>query len=127
MRSAVSSVGDREMRTQHRVIAFFRDALGYRHLGDWKDRSHNSNVERKILHGWLQRNGHGNRVIGRVLDQLGKAAAVGGGKTLYDANRDVYGLLRYGVKVQPELGEHTETIWLVDWDRTPTTLPLLKR
>ena len=40
---------------------------------------------------------------------------MGGSKTLYDANRDVYGLLRYGVKVQPAAGEQNVTVWLIDW------------
>jgi type I restriction enzyme R subunit len=35
---------------------------------------------------------------------------------LYDRNRGVYELLRYGVKVKPEVGEHAETVWLIDWD-----------
>ena len=112
----MSTVGQREIQTQRRVTAFFRDALDYEHLGDWKDRPDSSNVEREILSGWLRRSGVGVKALDKALDQLGKAAAVGGGKTLYDANREVYGLLRYGVKVQPELGQHTETVWLVDWE-----------
>src|SRR5918992_5170845 len=51
-----------------------------------------------------------------VLFELGKAAALGGSKTLYDANREVHGLLRYGVKVRPEVGEQTVTVWLIDWN-----------
>ena len=47
--------------------------------------------------------------------ELRKAAAPGGGKTLYDANREVYGLLRYGVKVQPAVGEKAVTVWPIDW------------
>ncbi|MDP2957633.1 MAG: hypothetical protein Q8N53_14500 [Longimicrobiales bacterium] len=50
-----------------------------------------------------------------MLFELGKAAALGGSKTLYDANREVYGLLRYGVKVKPDVGAQTETVWLIDW------------
>ena len=46
---------------------------------------------------------------------MGKATAIRGSKTLYDANREVYGLLRYGVKVRPEVGENTVTVWLIDW------------
>ena len=51
----------------------------------------------------------------KALDKLDKAAGLGGGKTLYDANREVYGLLRYGAKVSPGLGEHTVTVDLIDW------------
>ena len=112
----MSAVGQREIKTQRRVVAFFRDALGYDYLGDWSDRAHNSNLEPEILLGWLRRQGHGDRIIGRALDRLVKATALGGSKTLYDANREVYGLLRYGVKVQPRIGKHQETVWLIDWD-----------
>ena len=36
-------------------------------------------------------------------------------KSLYDRNRAVYDLLRYGVKVKPDVGENTQTVWLIDW------------
>ena len=36
-------------------------------------------------------------------------------KSLYDRNRAVYELLRYGVKVKPDVGENTQTVWLIDW------------
>ena len=112
----MSPVGQREIKTQRRVVAFFRDALGYRYLGDWSDRANNSYVEPEIFGGWLRRQGHGDRIIGKTLEWLVKAAAPSGSKTLYDANREVYGLLRYGVKVQPKIGKHSETVWLIDWD-----------
>ena len=111
----MSTVGERELRTQLRVVDFFRDALGYAYLGHWKNRPDNGNVERALLGDWLERQGHSGRVIDRALFALVKAAALGGSKTLYDANRDVYGLLRYGVKVRPEVGESTVTVWLIDW------------
>ena len=111
----MSTVGERELHTQLRVVDFFRDALGYAYLGHWKNRPDNGNVERARLGDWLERQGHSGRVIDRALFALGKAAALGGSKTLYDANREVYGLLRYGVKVRPEVGENTVTVWLIDW------------
>jgi type I restriction enzyme R subunit len=40
---------------------------------------------------------------------------MGDGKKLYHANKDVYGLLRCGVKVRQGQGENTKTIWLIDW------------
>ncbi len=112
----MNTVGERELRTQLRVVEFVRDALGYDDLGHWKNLPDNANVERKRLAGWLKRQGHAAKVIDKALDALNKAAALGGGKTLYDANREVYGLLRYGVKVRPEIGENTVTVWLIDWD-----------
>jgi type I restriction enzyme R subunit len=111
----MSTVGQREVQTQKRVVTFFKDALGYGYLGHWKDRG-GSHVEEALLTDWLKRQGHGDKIIGKVLFELGKAAALGGSKTLYGANREVYGLLRYGVKVKPDVGEQTVTVWLVDWD-----------
>ena len=111
----MSTVGEREIRTQRRVVAFFQAALGYAYLGDWKDRDGNSNIEKTLLTDWLTRQGHSNRIIAKVLFELGKAAALGGSKTLYAANREVYGVLRYGVKVQPDAGEQNVTVWLIDW------------
>ena len=111
----MSTVGQREILTQKRVIAFFKDALDYAYLGNWQDRDNNRNIERELIIDWLEGQGHSRKIIDKVLFDLGKAAALGGSKTLYDVNREVYGLLRYGVKVQPDVGEHTDTVWLIDW------------
>ena len=112
----MTSVGERELRTQRRVVAFFRDALGYDCLGHWQDRAGNRNVEAMLLRRWLQRQGHGAGLITRALRELDKAASLGGSKTLYDASRETYERLRYGVKVQPAVGEQTVTVWLIDWE-----------
>lgn len=112
----MSAVGQRERLTQQRVVKFFKDALGYGYLGFWKDREGNSNVEEKLLAVWLKRQRYDDKIINKALFELRKAAAVGGSKTLYDANRAVYGLLRYGVKVRPDVGDQTITVWLIDWE-----------
>ena len=111
----MSTVGEREIRTQQRVVAFFQEALGYAYLGDWRDRDGNSNIEKTLLADWLSRQSHSDKIIAKVLFELGKAASLGGSKTLYDANREVYGLLRYGVRVQPDVSEQNVTVWLIDW------------
>jgi len=112
----MSKVGERELLAQRRVVGFFQDALDYAYLGHWKERLGNSNVEEDLLATWLQRQGHGDRIVKKVLYELEKALTVGGVRTLYDANREAYGLLRYGVKVKADVGEHTQTVWLVDWE-----------
>jgi len=111
----MSNVGQREVLTQQRVLRFFQESLGYAYLGNRKYRDGNGNVEKALLTGWLQRQGHGDKLIAKVLRDLDLAAALSGSKTLYDANREVFGLLRYGVKVKPGVGERNVTVWLVDW------------
>jgi type I restriction enzyme R subunit len=112
----MSKVGQKEILTQKHVVQFFKDTLGYAYLGDWKDRDGNSNVEEDLLRDWLGRQGHSNKIIVKVLHELDKAKALGGSKTLYDVNREVYSLLRYGVKVRPNVGEQNITVWLIDWN-----------
>ncbi len=112
----MSNVGQKEILTQKQVIQFFKDQLGYAYLGNWHDRESNSNIEEGYLTNWLKRQGHSDKIINKVLYELGKAKAVSGTKTLYDANREVYSKLRYGVKVSPDVGEHKVTVWLIDWE-----------
>ena len=109
------TVGQREAETQRRVVALFRDSLGYEDLGDWTGRPNNSNVEEDRLTGFLHGQGHPGPVVAKAVAELRKAADVGGTRTLYDANQKVYELLRYGVKVLPDVGEQRVTVHLVDW------------
>lgn len=111
----MSTVGELEIKTQQRVVSFFQEALGYAYLGNWKERAGNGNIEEEQLTDWLKHRGHGDKIVQKALFELKKAAALSGSKTLYDANRAVYGLLRYGVKVRPDIGEPHRTVWLIDW------------
>lgn len=112
----MSTVGDRETSTQARVLTFFQKILGYTYLGNWQTRQGNSNIEKELLTDWLKSREHDDSIITKVLFELEKAAALGGSRKLYEANREVYGLLRYGVNVQPSTGEHRITVKLIDWE-----------
>lgn len=111
----MTAIGERERLTQQQVLNFFQDNLGYRYLGDWHDRDGNRCVEEDLLREWLAWQGYSENLIGKALRELDQATAISGSKTLYDANRAVYGLLRYGVKVKPSVDAQTETVWLIDW------------
>lgn len=111
----MGSVGQRERLTQNRVVKFFQSELGYRYLGDWKDKHRTNPIEEKLLTQWLVKQGISKSLITRILRQLDTAAALGEGKTLYYANKAVYQLLRYGVKDKESAGEQNQTVWLIDW------------
>lgn len=72
----MTAVGERETRTQRRVVRFFRDALGYDYLGHWQDRPDNRNVEEGLLGDWLRRQGHAEGVITRALHELSRSSRV---------------------------------------------------
>lgn len=68
----MSTVGQHELRTQKDVLQFFHDKLDYRYVGNWKYREGNSNVEEGLLSNWLKQQGHDEKIIGKVLHELGK-------------------------------------------------------
>jgi type I restriction enzyme, R subunit len=111
----MSNVGQIERKAQDRVVKLFIDSLDYDYLGNWEYREGNSNVEVDLLAANLRARGNDDNLINRAVDRLKSNASLGGGRDLYEANQDVYRLLRYGVKVKPGIGEHTETVWLIDW------------
>lgn len=112
----MSNVGQLERKTQNRVVKFFKEQLDYDYLGNWEYREGNSNIEKDLLTKWLKGCGISDALITRTLRQLDKAAALGEGKKLYDANKEVYRLLRYGVKEKEGAGELNQTVWLIDWE-----------
>ena len=111
----MNTVAEREIHIQGRVVTFFHEVLGYTYLGNWQERASNSNIDKNLLTDWLKSRGHDDNIINKTLRELDKAATFGGSKTLYDANREVYELLRYGVKIQPSVGEQHITVWLINW------------
>ncbi len=111
----MNTVGQPERATQNRVIALFRDELGYRYLGDWTDRPANSNIEQDLLSKWLIRRRCSGAQIAVVLHRL-FTEANNHSRNLYENNKAVYSLLRYGVPVKTEPGKPTETVSLIDWE-----------
>ncbi|MDY0287672.1 MAG: HsdR family type I site-specific deoxyribonuclease [Sphaerochaeta sp.] len=104
-----------ERETQNRVIKLIQEELGYTYLGNWKDKLDNSNIERDILEGWLVRRGYGTTQIAKAFHII-KNIVDNKNINLYDANKAFYSLLRYGVTVQTSVGQHKETVQLIDWD-----------
>lgn len=110
----MNQVGQIERATQNRVVKLFQKQLGYSYLGNWEERQGNSNIEEDLLRKYLsEKKKYSETLINKTLYELNKAA--GKNENLYDVNKEVYLLLRYGVKVRKEIGENTQTIELIDW------------
>jgi type I restriction enzyme R subunit len=107
-------IGQPERATQDRVLALFRDELGWRYLGDWADREDNANIEEGLLASWLAKRGVTPAQISAVTLRL-RSEAGNHHRTLYANNRAVYGMLRYGVQVLTAAGAKTQTVELIDW------------
>lgn len=116
-----NNIGARERVTQNRLVGLFKDVLKYTYLGNWEYRVGNNNIEVDQLWAYLtsRRYTNGSRKytdkeISTAITKLKQAAAnLGGG--LYNANKEVYDLLRYGVNVQAEVSEKKRMVHLIDW------------
>ena len=113
-----NQIGKPERASQNRVIQFFQDELGYTYLGDWEEEIRTQPIEEDLLFQYLTKNNrYSSELAQKAVDALVKAAT-NLSDDLYEANKEVYKLLRYGVTVREELGQPKETVWLVDWKNT---------
>jgi type I restriction enzyme R subunit len=116
----MSAIGAAEKRTQRRVAKLFVDELGYEHLGDLSDADNRNIIEAQLEHFLWSYQGYSDREDGEDLVRraIAEVVKVAGNTSLslYDRNRNVYELLRYGVKVKADVGAQTETVWLIDWE-----------
>lgn len=111
----MNDIGKPERVTQNRVIALFRDKLKYRYLGNWEKRESNSNIEQELLISFLKdQQKYSDKLINKALYDFNKIAG-DQSKSLHDVNKEVYILLRYGVKVKEEVGDHYKTVYLINW------------
>ena len=110
----MDNIGKPERATQNRVIQLFRDELNYRYLGDWHERENNSNIEETLLSDYLTRSGYNAAQISGAIKKL-KDEANNHSQNLYNKNKAVYSVLRYGASVKTSVSENTETIHFIDW------------
>ena len=110
----MSKVGDIECVTQRGVIELFENVLGYTYLGNLK-KFENNNVNEKLLRAYLNKKGYDSELISLAIAEFVKASK-NQAKSLYDTNKEVYSLLRYGVKKKVNVGDKPKTVMLIDFD-----------
>ncbi|HRX94791.1 MAG TPA: type I restriction endonuclease, partial [Chitinophagaceae bacterium] len=111
----MSKVGQIERITQNRIVALFQSELEYRYLGNWEERENNSQLEEEILRDWLlNKKKYSKNLVDNAIRKFTNAV-YDQSKNLYDVNKEVYSMLRYGVNVQPEIGQNNEDVYLIDW------------
>jgi len=106
-------IGEPERATQNRVIALFRDRLGWRYLGNWTDRA-NSNIEESLFADNLKARGYSEAQISTALERL-RREADNPSRSVYQNNKAVHEMLRYGISAKTDPAKLAETISLIDW------------
>lgn len=108
------SIGQPEKVTQEKVIDFFKNGeiLDYTYLGNLEDIA-NTNIKEDLLRAYLESAGYEQVLIDGAVTQLVKAA---GDMTrgIYDANKTVYSLLKYGAKVKQAPESAPKTVYFID-------------
>lgn len=113
---SMNTIGKSERSTQNRIITLFRDELGYRFLGDWRDRAGNSNIDEGLLSKYLTGCGYSQAHISRAIYEL-RTEANNANRSLYENNKAVYSRLHYGVQVKLSASENTDTVKLINWEK----------
>jgi len=110
----MSGVGERERITQNRIIQLFQDEskLGYTYIGNLRDQD-NANIDVERLNGYLRKQGYSNELIRRAVNLLISASK---NPDLYNSNKEVYSLLRYGASQKEDVTSKNTTIKFINWD-----------
>ena len=111
----MSKVGQIERATHNRIIQLFQQQLQYRYLGNLEKEEENSNVDETLLSAHLSKQGYNASLISKALFEFKKIVTINTNDDLYQANKNVYTALRYGINVKEEAGQNKETVYLIDW------------
>lgn len=111
----MNGVNEKEVVTQKRILReVFIDKLGYTYLGNFKDKTNNSNVIDELVLKFLNRY-YGEEFSKKILNEL-KKYANNTSKDLYDANKEMYNILKYGLPKSEHFGEKNKRIFFIDYE-----------
>ena len=111
----MSSVNELEVKTQERLLhKIFEEKLNYTYLGNFEDRENNSNIEDELLLKFLIKK-YPEELARKAIAEL-KKVAHNETKSLYEVNKEVYELLKYGKGITLYVGQKEEKVYFVDYD-----------
>ncbi|MBF0230077.1 MAG: hypothetical protein HQK63_10925, partial [Desulfamplus sp.] len=111
----MSKIGQIERATQNRVIKLFQNELGYRYLGNLEKEDNNSNLDDALLTAYLAKKGYTPQIINKALFEFKKAVTINLNDDLYQANKNVYSMLRYGIPVREQCPIFTGITKRLNW------------
>ncbi|MDR3328247.1 MAG: HsdR family type I site-specific deoxyribonuclease [Prevotellaceae bacterium] len=110
-------IGESERALQNRLIEFFGQKLGYAYLGNLQDKT-NSNIMPELLKDFLTgKMEYSEYLADKAIEKLSETVnACPSADKLYSANKKVYSLLKYGIKVNDENGI-PKTVFPINWEK----------
>ncbi len=111
----MSSVNELEIVTQERILhKIFEEKLDYTYLGNFEDRENNSNIEEDLLLKFLLKK-YPKEIAQKAIAEL-KKVAHNETKSLYEVNKEVYNMLKYGTGVTLYVGEKEQKVYFIDYE-----------
>lgn len=111
----MSSVNELEIVTQERILhKIFEKKLNYNYLGNFEDRENNSNIEEELLLKFLLKK-YSEEIAKKAIAEL-KKVAHNETKSLYEVNKEVYNMLKYGIGVTLYVGEKEQKVYFIDYE-----------
>ncbi len=108
-------IGKPESITQKRIIALFQKELQYDYLGNWEEQTRALPIEEELLFRFLtEKQGYSATLARKAIDKLANTAGTLH-NGLYEANKQTYQMLRYGVSITEEAGQLSERVWFINW------------
>ena len=108
-------VNEKEIKTQERILhEVFGKKLRYTYLGNFEDRKNNSNIEEELLLKFLNKS-YKEEISRKAIVEL-KKVAHNESRSLYEINKEVYELLKYGKGVSLYVGEKEEKVYFIDYN-----------
>ncbi len=103
-----------ERETQKRIIKFFQKELGYTYLGDLSE-DQNYNIRWGDWKKFLSDSGYSAPFIESLQNEFFKTLS-DYSQSPYHTNKEVYRILKYGLKLAEHPGEAPKTVYFINWD-----------
>ena len=111
----MSSVNELEIETQKRILhKVFEEKLNYTYLGNYEERDNNSNIEEELLLKFLVKK-YPEEIARKAIAEL-KKIAHNETKSLFEVNKEIYNLLKYGVGITLHIGEKEKKVYFIDYE-----------
>ena len=104
-----------ERETQNRIVKFFENDLGYIYLGNLED-SENYNVRWGDLKKFLSDSGYSASFIEALQNEFAKMLN-DFSQSSYHTNKEVYRILKYGLKLAEHTGKAPKTVYFINWEK----------
>lgn len=103
-----------ERETQNRIVTFFQKELGYEYLGNLSE-DQNYNIRWGDWKKFLYASGFSVDFVDAIQTKFSQILS-DFSQSPYHTNKEVYRILKYGLKLAEHPGESPKTVYFINWE-----------